>query len=68
MRDVETPVHGTLHHGEKLGASCGATESNIQIAFEGSRFARDILHMRLLTVDFCRAFVHLIELQLLQKL
>ena len=68
MRDVETTVHGALHHGKKLGPRGGAAEPDVQITLERARFAGDILHVRLLTADLRSAFIDLVQLQLLQQL
>ena len=68
VRDVETTVHGALHHGKKLGPRGGTAEPDVQITLERARFAGDILHVRLLAVDLRDAFIDLVQLQLLQKL
>lgn len=67
VRDVEATVDGALQRAENLGASGGASQTNVQVGGERAWLAFDVLDVELGSVDVLGTSVHAVQLELLEQ-
>lgn len=68
VRDGQASIHGSLQSAEHLVACGGSGEAGVQVAGESSWLTVNALHVELVTGHLHLALIHLIQLELVQKL